>query len=142
MRSTVLTALATAGLVLAGAAGASAQPPSAQELTLDCGDAGTYTAWVVGHGDWATAHDTKSNLTFVPVWFGNQSVTVKLPDGKTVTMNDPAQYAKGNGKVRDNNPSTATACTFVNVIRLTEETRGFPAGSVVTYRSDALVYIR
>ena len=97
-----------AGVLWAGVGTASADPKaSATELTCD---GTTYEVVIAGNGNWTPAHDSNSNVVFIPTWFGDFHGTVRDAEGNVVDEfveeadSPKGQSAKRKGDILD--------CTF------------------------------
>jgi hypothetical protein len=100
-------ALGTVALITLGAP-AVADPVNAKNssvIDLVCGGT-SYEIVVNSNGAFSPAHDIHSNKVFVPVWFGEVTVTITDSEGTVVdTFTDPPA-TKGAGKHAD------IHCTF------------------------------
>jgi hypothetical protein len=84
-----------------------ADPKNGDAFDLTCGST-TYQVLVNGQGNWTPAHDTHSNLVFVPHAFQGFSGTVYDPAGNVVdTFSDPGIETQGSGKQKND-----MSCTF------------------------------
>ena len=117
-------AAVVAGVVGSGVGAAGADPQGGvTELTCD----GTsYEVVVAGNGNWTPAHDTDSNVVFVPTWFGDFHGTVLDPEGNVVEeFVDEGDFPKGQSA---KHKGDILECTF----RFTEVSDGsdpeFPEG--------------
>jgi len=116
-------ALMAAGLVLAPAAAASADPAIPGDLaTLDCDNGQTYDIVVKGNGEFTPAHDLGSTSSFVATSFGSTTGTLTTSAGALVdSFSDPASQKGGQaGKER----ATTTTCDFVLVATFPDEQLG------------------
>lgn len=116
-------ALMTAGLVLAPAGQAAADPAASGDVaTLDCDNGETYTVVVNGNGEFTPAHDVAGTTTFVATSFGANNVRVTTSSGELVTaFSDPAS-AKGGRAGKDR--ATTTTCDFLLVATFPDEALG------------------
>ena len=69
--------------VLWGGAGIAGADPKTGATQLSCGGT-TYEVVVAGNGNWTPAHDTDSNVIFIPTWFGDFHGTVLDAEGNPV----------------------------------------------------------
>ena len=116
-------ALMTAGLVLAPAGAASADPViPGDSATLDCDNGQTYDIVVKGNGEFTPAHDVGSTGTFVATSFGSATGTLTTATGAVVdSFSDPASQKGGQaGKER----ATTTTCDFVLIATIPDEKLG------------------
>ena len=97
-----------AGVLWAGVGTASADPKGSVTL-LTCGGT-TNEVVVAGNGNWTPAHDSNSNVVFIPTWFGDFHGTVRDAEGNVVDEfveeadSPKGQSAKRKGDILD--------CTF------------------------------
>jgi hypothetical protein len=72
--TTVLAAVLWIGV------GTAAADPNESVTELTCGGT-TYETVVAGNGNWTPAHDSDSNVIFIPTWFGDFHGTVLDTEG-------------------------------------------------------------
>lgn len=89
-----VAAAATLPLAVLAVAPASAAPPQAGHVTVQCGST-TYQTWVNGNGAWTPAHDLGSTSTLVPLAFGPSTFTVTDPSGVVVDSGTDPGSTKG-----------------------------------------------
>jgi hypothetical protein len=74
-----------------------ADPSRGDVIPLTCG-ATTYQVVVNGNGQWTPAHDTHSNLVFIPHAFTAFHGEVRDPSGALVDTFDEPASTQGSGK--------------------------------------------
>jgi hypothetical protein len=104
-------------------AAAQADPKRGDHFGLTCGGT-TYQVVVTGNGTWTPAHDTQSNLVFIPHAFTAFYGEVRDAAGTVVdTFTDPPQ-TQGSGKQRND-----VSCTFAfHEVSDGSDPNGPPAG--------------
>lgn len=137
---TLLTTATVAGLLVAGASTATADPKG-EAFDLVCDNGQTYPVTTSGQGVFTPAHDAWSPTTLVPIWFGNDVATIELPDGNVEVLPFPGESAKGGGNVAAHSPREQVRCTYSDSFTLEVEEMGYPAGSHVTITGDVVGYV-
>ena len=101
-----------------------ADPNSDNRVSLTCNGV-TYDVVVGGNGEFTPAHDTHSNLVFVPHAFQGFTGTIYDPDGNEVgTFSDPSIQTQGSGKQKND-----TVCTYTfSQVSDGSDPEGPPAG--------------
>jgi hypothetical protein len=95
--------------VLGSGVGAAGADPKGGETHLTC-DGASYEVVVAGNGNWTPAHDTNSNVVFIPTWFGDFHGTVLDTEGNVVDeFVDEADTPKGQSA---KNKGDVVECTF------------------------------
>lgn len=95
--------------VLWGGAGIAGADPKTGATQLSCGGT-TYEVVVAGNGNWTPAHDTDSNVIFIPTWFGDFQGTVLDAEGNPVDeFVEEGDVPKGQSA---KNKSDILECTF------------------------------
>ena len=129
MRPSLRIALAAAAalpFVTAAATTASAQPPGATLVSIQCG-ATAYEAWIMDRGPWPTAHDLGGTSSLLPMAFGPATITIYDPTGAVVDSFVDDARARGQS-------SHATGqqwCTFVIDETAPDGSRFMVTGSVL-----------
>lgn len=136
--------VAAAALALLGGVGTAAADPSnapaAFEVPLDCDNGASYLVTVMEQGPHAfsPAHDTASNTTLVPTWFGEQQFVITTDDGTVVPAEPEPEIAKGSS-TKDR--STSVSCTFTFDVTFTDPDLGVlhvhGTGSVIGFTTPA-----
>jgi hypothetical protein len=139
VRSTIRRiAIAVAIAALAAALTAGAAPaaptdaPNAVVATLDCGSAGTFDVVVNGNGEWTPGHVLAGNGVVVPLSFGEQTGTVRDPEGNVVDQFTEPATTKGRARARGRERVSCTfSATFTDdglTITVTGSVVGFMTG--------------
>ena len=104
---TALTSFCVAGLSLPLSMGAAqADPQRGDHFGLTCGGT-TYQVVVNGRGEWTPAHDTGSNLVFIPHAFTGFHGEIRDASGALVDSFDEPGSTQGKGKQRND-----VSCTY------------------------------
>ena len=104
---TALTVACAAGLTLPLSMGAAqADPQRGDHFGLTCGGT-TYQVVVTGNGEWTPAHDTNSNLVFIPHTFTGFHGELRDTQGVLVDTFDEPPSTQGSGKQKND-----VSCTF------------------------------
>jgi hypothetical protein len=136
-----MTAMLSTTLLLAGAAGAAAAPPDTEPIFMHCSDGGHYEIWVNGSGMFTPGNIVGSTSMIVPVWFGDNMLTVTPPGEAPIEMPLEDDAAKGNGHPMHRVNREMVTCTYSETFTLTESEEGFPAGSVVTFSGAVMGFL-
>ena len=127
-----IAALATgiaAGAALAAPIGA----PNAVVVSLDCGTAGAFDVVVNGNGEWAPGHRLDGNGVVIPLSFGEETITVRDPEGNVVAEETEPATTKGRARARGRERVSCTyTATFEEdglTITIAGSATGFMTGS-------------
>jgi hypothetical protein len=126
-----MTALAAA--ITAGAAPAApSNAPNATVVSLDCGAAGAFDVVVNGRGLWTPGHRLDGNGVVIPLSFGEETITVRDPEGNVVDQFTEPPATKGRARARGRERVSCTySATFEEddlTITVTGSATGFIAG--------------
>jgi hypothetical protein len=131
----VLTGAAAAAVLgLSTWAPAHADPvraKSAFPIQIWCDNGSSYVAVANGNGAWTPAHDLGSTSILVPVWFGEQTLTVTAPDGTILDQETVPPTAKPGASMH--NPNATTSCEFAGSVTAPDGTTFSIMGSVVGF---------
>ena len=107
-RTLTVGGLGLALAVPASFGGTAYADPRSEDAPFDltCGSA-TYQVVTAGNGDWTPAHDTHSNLVFIPHAFTGFHGEVRDADGNLVDTFDEPAGSQGSGKQKND-----VSCTF------------------------------
>ena len=132
MRRAVVFAAAVAAATLAWVGPAGADPRNSDQITLDCGDAGTVTVNTFSNGRWSPGLVADGTAVFVPTAFGETSGVFYPADGSDPqTFSDPPAL-----KSAPNNKAPKLSCTFS--FSFTDENgTGTVSGSVIGFETPA-----
>jgi hypothetical protein len=128
--ASLLAIAAVAGAVTSGAAlAAPANAPNAIVATLDCGGAGVFDVVVNGNGEWTPGHLLAGNGVVVPLSFGEETGTVRDPEGTVVDQFTEPATTKGRARARGRERVSCTySATFTEdgfTITVTGSVTGF-----------------
>jgi hypothetical protein len=101
LASALAMTVLSAALVGGTAAAAPVNAPNALQLTLDCGEAGTFDVVVNGNGRFAPGHIVGGGV-LIPVAFGETTFTLTDPEGNVLVEETEPAVAKGSGKAKRN----------------------------------------
>jgi hypothetical protein len=132
--ASALAIAAFAAVCTAGAAPAApTNAPNATIVSLDCGPAGAFDVVVNGNGEWTPGHLLSGNGVVVPLSFGEQTITVRDPEGNVVDEATEPATAKGRARARGRERVTCTfSATFEDeglTITVTGSVTGFMSGA-------------
>jgi hypothetical protein len=134
LASGLAVAVLGAGLAAGAAAADPVNAPHAQQVAVDCGEAGTFEVVTNGNGEFTPAHDLNSNKVLIPISFGTSTITVRDAEGDVVFEGTEAGRSKGHARVPKGR--TAIECTYTlsfpaeegNTATVTGTVTGFVSG--------------
>lgn len=126
-----ITALAAA-LAAAPASAAPSNAPNAVVVSLDCGAGGAFDVVVNGSGAWAPGHVVGGAGIVIPLAFGEETTTVRDPEGNVVAEETRPAMTKGRASARGRERLSCTySATFEDdglTITIAGSATGFIAG--------------
>jgi hypothetical protein len=133
LASGLAVAVLGAGLATGAAAADPVNAPHAQQVAVDCGEAGSFQVVTNGNGAFTPAHDLSSNKVLIPVSFGTSTFTVRDAEGNVVFEGAEAGQTKGHARVPKGR--TALECTYTLTFPVEEGNTATVTGTVTGFIS-------
>lgn len=116
--------------------------PAGDLVPLDCGSAGSFSAYVNGNGAFTPARDAGSTRVVVPTSFQDFRFLATAPDGTVlIDETDPSVESKGGGNPASRSPREKVTCTFASSEVLEEPEEGLPAGTTLEFSGRVTGYL-
>jgi hypothetical protein len=132
LASLLAIAAFAAALTTATASAAPVDAPNATVVSLDCGTDGAFDVVVNGNGQWAPGHLVGGNGVVIPLSFGEETITVRDPEGNVVDQFTEPAVTKGRARARGRERVSCTYSATIEedglTITVTGSVTGFMAG--------------